>query len=750
MLAPVSSFNWITVFCFIISASCARSQDTREAHHHVREAVHDLGVVSVQLYAKAPVLMKEKVLLLNIWLKRVTWENSSGQHERSEVHGFAWAEDMDALNRNQEGHMLMGVDQNAWQPRLRLETPRGTVVNAQRVSDVVKDPQAKSSLRPFHFTFVLDAVHPSRCFKIYELSFPGYRSSFCLPLTSSRLCRRLVPEETEAPHVPALWALIFPLRSTGINGTHWEYHTRLIANRIFNYAVYQIGIGGAGVLLYADRMTRAGLERLPRISGLIGKGRLIMVTWDMPERSPMAYKYDQALVASHALLGLSSCGPSLMLLLGDLDEYLYSAFGHGWPSIHACVARSNARAGLYRIQRIDAATSRMDPSREAAWWVMPARSLSRHPIMSYDKLKREAMRPELCKVLALPSSRIVGFYVHDGYPMHGTSHLVSAECAFLVHIPNYWGPRAAVAAAAAAGGGGGVAAVAATEDSAAAATVAAAGGGLVGGIVLDSLDKLLNLDRLGGNAGGGDAVGGAAGVAAGDIRGGGAAAAAGKATDADYTPFKVSANWAVGPSATATLEGPSGILVGVGKGGGGSGTVMGSGRMRGGGTWHLGSSLGSNGGDGGWGDGIAGDRVVPLSGSVADGKIAAAAAAAATLAAANAAALAVAAATIMNATTETTTATEHASPASTDSRFSFTDISVYRNDVTKGVTVDANVAADADRWAALAAQKAKEARLEDEATRAGSGGNGAGSTTTRDNIDLEAILSAADDVALAS
>ncbi|GIL86389.1 hypothetical protein Vretimale_11668 [Volvox reticuliferus] len=747
MRVTVSASICIIVFIFNAFATCVRSQDTREVHHHLRDTVHDLGVVPVQLYAKAPVLVKEKVLLLNIWLKRVTWENSSGQHERSEVHGFAWAEDMDALNRNQEGHMLMGVDHNVWQPRLRLETPRGTVLSAQRVSDVVKDPQAKSSLRPFHFTFVLDAAHPGRCFKIYELSFPGYRSSFCLPLTSSRLCRRLVPEETEAPHTPALWSLIFPLRSTGINGTHWEYHTRLIANRIFNYAVYQIGIGGAGVLLYADRMARAGLERLPRIAGLIAKGRLIMVTWDMPERSPMAYKYDQALVASHALLGLSSCGPSLMLLLGDLDEYLYSAFGHGWPSIHECLTASNARAGLYRIQRIDAATSRMDPSREAAWWVVPARSLSRHPIMSYDKLKREAMRPELGKVLALPSSRIVGFYVHDGFPMYGTSHQVGAECAFLVHIPNYWGPRAAVAAAAAAGGGGGIAAVAATEDSAAAATVAATGGGLVGGTALEGLDSLLNTDGAGGIGASGSTVGKAAGGTAAGSRAGGASSAAVQATDAVYTPFKVSANWAVGPSATAALEGPNGILLGVGRGGGASGSSgTGTGRMREGGTWNLGS-------DGVQGAGRMGGRGAFRSGSAPGGEIAAAAAAAAALAAANAAAWAGKAAN--TATTTTTAATGQASTVAADSEGSVTDIGIHRDEVTSGGSGSANVAADADRLAALAAEKALVARLEGKATASKSvttktgSGVGAMFTTTRDNFDLEAILGAAEDSALA-
>ncbi|GLC75587.1 hypothetical protein PLESTF_001662500 [Pleodorina starrii] len=553
--------------------------------------------------------------------------------ERSEVHGFAWAEDLDAPNRSQDGRMLMGVDPNAWQPRLRLETPRGWVVHSQPVTEVVKDPRVTSSLRPFHFTFPLELKLSGRCFKLFEESFPGHRASFCLPTTSQRLCRRLVSEAAAAEgSPPALWSVVFPPRGIGVNGTHWEYHSRLGANRLFNYAVYQIGIGGAGVLVYVDRMTRAGLERVPRIAGLMSRGRLML-----------------ALVASHALLGTSSCGPQVMLLLGDMDEYLYSAYGHGWPSIYACLNNTDPRATLHRIQRSDVASTRLEPNREVAWWVLPARSLSRHPILAYDRLHREAMPPERGKVLALPSGRVLGFYVHDGVPMYGTSRVASGQCCFLLHIPNYWGPRSGAAAAS---GGGGV----------------------------DSLDLLFDLDGGGGGAATATAAGGGGGAAAAAAAGapGGAAVARSR----DYTPFRVSATWAVGPAATTALDAGSAV------GGGGGGRRRG-GRVRGGaGSWRVSDvvdddDLDDGGGSGGNGGG---------EGAVSAGTAAAAAVTA--LAAANAAAAVLAAAATMP--TKNTTAQAGGGGVA-----------------GSGADAGSKIAADADRLAALAAQKVKTGQVKE-------------------------------------
>ncbi|EFJ40478.1 hypothetical protein VOLCADRAFT_108141 [Volvox carteri f. nagariensis] len=582
--------------------------------------------------------------------------------------------------------------------------------------DAVKNPDVKSPLRPFHFTFSLDSKLPGRCFKLYEESFPGYRTSFCLPLTSERLCRRLLVSEstttTEGVQpVPALWSLILPLRSSGVNGTRWEYHTRLMANRIYNYVVYQVGIGGAGVLLYADRMTRAGLDRVPRIAALMAKGRLVVVAWDMAERSPLGYKYDQALVASHALLGLSSCGPGVMLLLAGINDYLYSAFGHGWPSIHACLIRDDPRVTVFRIQRIAVTTSRMDPHREAVWWALPARSLARHPIMAYDMMGREPMRPDLARVLAAPAGRVVDIYAYDGLAMYDTDKLASAGCGFLLHVANYWWPHSGAVLAATGGVGG---------------------GGGVGG--MDSFESLFHSDESEfGEAGRGRAGGG------GDNADGGGL---GGDTDANYTRFKMWPAWATNStpqgegSGAMTLPGllATGSEVGRthsggalrhdgGDGGDIDGNVGGSNGHQGGGR----SAVGGDGGDGN--AAVTGGLDVGGGGAAA-----AAAAAAAALAAAQSAAAAM--------------GSEATGGGGSDSYAGSLIGSGSADDSADGGT---EIAADADRWAALAADKAKEARAaEAAAAEAAATGSGGGNANTGLNEAGAAGMGATDEGATAT
>ena len=59
------------------------------------------------------------------------------------------------------------------------------------------------------------------------------------------------------------------------------------------HAPPQSAVGASGVLLYADRMTRAALERLPRVVAHVREGRLLVVGWEAGERQPLLYNYDQ-------------------------------------------------------------------------------------------------------------------------------------------------------------------------------------------------------------------------------------------------------------------------------------------------------------------------------------------------------------------------------------------------------------------------------------------------------------------------
>lgn len=57
----------------------------------------------------------------------------------------------------------------------------------------------------------------------------------------------------------------------------------------------------------------------------------VLLSW-LPHTALLcSINYDQTLVASHGLLGFSGCGTNLMLLLGDVDEFLHTASGKPWP-----------------------------------------------------------------------------------------------------------------------------------------------------------------------------------------------------------------------------------------------------------------------------------------------------------------------------------------------------------------------------------------------------------------------------------
>ncbi|KAG2489216.1 hypothetical protein HYH03_012240 [Edaphochlamys debaryana] len=337
----------------------------------------------------------------------------------------------------------MAVEHQRWQPKLRLETASGAVKMADSVlPQLPEDAGARSSLRPFHFSIPLDQSLPGRCYKLYDESNPGFRAPFCLPPLAGRLCRRLAPPNATSAAVPALWSVLQPFRSIGVPPSKWEAHLRATAARVNNYVNHVLGMGGQGVLLYADAMTRVALEHVSVLEPLTARGRLVWVSWPFPERSPLSYAYDMALVASHALLALGPCGTNLALLVGDVDEYLYNPFGRAWPELHSCLRETGGPdVSVNLLRRVDVASSVLSPSQEAAWWSFGARTMERHPIFAYNRLAKYPHRAELSKMVALPSQRVVSTFVHEGYPLHGRTMYANASCGFLLHVKNYWVPR---------------------------------------------------------------------------------------------------------------------------------------------------------------------------------------------------------------------------------------------------------------------------------------------------------------------
>ncbi|KAG2488084.1 hypothetical protein HYH03_013387 [Edaphochlamys debaryana] len=372
---------------------------------------------------------------------------------------------------------------------------------------------------------------------------PRQKAVFCLPASAEPLCARLAGTSTPttrsasasasattplpaataaaptAPAAPALWPMLPQPRSPGLNGSQWAAEDDRNAARVANFVAHYMALGAAGVLLYGDSYTREALSRHPALRRHAGS--LLLVPWRGRERA--AYNHDYTLMSSHALLGLSGCGTGVQLLMVDIDEFLYSVHGHGWPAMHECLARAAAPSlqqqqphgahattseggaaisedltdaagtagggaaaaagvgvveegqagvesgkkgqpqappaqpqlsiyghavpvrpgplGLYSIFRVDITSSRVTPEDEAARWAVAARSKAMHPLLAYDRIALDAHGPNRNKVLAVPASRLVKFFVHEAWPLHGAFVAGSPSCAFILHVVNYWAPR---------------------------------------------------------------------------------------------------------------------------------------------------------------------------------------------------------------------------------------------------------------------------------------------------------------------
>ncbi|PNH11881.1 hypothetical protein TSOC_001231 [Tetrabaena socialis] len=308
--------------------------------------------------------------------------------------------------------------------------------------------------------------------KLIEASYPKHKTAVCLPPVDS-VCSMLAPTPRNTDATPALWAAIGPVRHND-STRDWYLHHMQIAARVTHYVTYHVAMGVSGLLLYADVLTRHYLRQHPRVSRLIRTSQLRLVNWDLPERSHdeldgrgriLGYNYDQALFTGHAMLGLSACGANLMLMLTDLDEYLYSPqVGYRWPApIGSCMSACDP-ISMHTLSRIEVLSTKYTPEQEPGLWApvalpredvlgtsnpaesapniyLPATRLELHPLSQYDMIFRQPMKPDHNKPIVVPAAEVVSFYVHEGAPLHGSRRPVDAECLVLLHVPNYFRPR---------------------------------------------------------------------------------------------------------------------------------------------------------------------------------------------------------------------------------------------------------------------------------------------------------------------
>ncbi len=200
-----------------------------------------------------------------------------------------------------------------------------------------------------------------------------------------------------------------------------------------------------------------------------------VVSWaciSFPPPPPRSYNYDQGLTASHVLLGLSSCGANILVLNGDIDEYLFiPRAGRKWPEpwVH-CMGGGNIPtaknpATLYRFQRFEALTAAIRPENEPALWVKPGTLQTRfaagggaddtfqttppnatpHPLALYDVTYAKPLPINQIKQASLPAAWVVLFWVHESSVLHGRAQWLDYKCICILHIGNMFRTRRTVA-----------------------------------------------------------------------------------------------------------------------------------------------------------------------------------------------------------------------------------------------------------------------------------------------------------------
>ncbi|KAG2437528.1 hypothetical protein HYH02_011171 [Chlamydomonas schloesseri] len=372
-------------------------------------------------------------------------------------------------------------------------------------------------LRPYSLRFDLPpALANVTCFRLVERSHPGHKQPFCLPVdglgrgelrafaalprrfrnTSGidvgdevrpvSVCDQLAPPDRHNDSSPALWAVVGPPRHAH-SSRDWRLHLQQVAARVVHYLTYHLDVGLAGLLLYTDAVQRHYLRQVPAMRPYLRGGQLRLVQWDLPERNheddgrgrPLGYNYDQALVTSHALLGLSACGGNLLMLTTDFDEFLYPPTpGVRWPGPWAagCMPRQSpppqqVPVAVWGLVRFEVLSSTVGPQAEAQLWSELPQQQQEQPgggdasgggsggrtdaaaaggqagavvsplLAHYDRRGAEPLSRVHSKNIIMPGREVVSFFVHEGVPLYGVSQPLEPACLQLLHVSNYWRAR---------------------------------------------------------------------------------------------------------------------------------------------------------------------------------------------------------------------------------------------------------------------------------------------------------------------
>ncbi len=81
-----------------------------------------------------------------------------------------------------------------------------------------------------------------------------------------RLCAQLAPPEAHTAATPALWAVVGPVRDYAVTNAEWDKHSRRTAYLVHHYLSYHLAAGVSGLLLYADSLGRAMLQKEPLLA----------------------------------------------------------------------------------------------------------------------------------------------------------------------------------------------------------------------------------------------------------------------------------------------------------------------------------------------------------------------------------------------------------------------------------------------------------------------------------------------------
>jgi hypothetical protein len=184
----------------------------------------------------------------------------------------------------------------------------------------------------------------------------------------------------------------------------------------------------------------------PPLLRLVRQNRIVLIAWDGGESRGMkrhliwSKRYELRLVASHAILALSSLDVNLLQI--DLDEYIATPMAElqGKPLaqiVDSCSAAQGQDAEFSEVRLARFSTVCQDCDHltpEAFLWGQEAAEQwpDRHPLSFYTLINYA--EPEAGRSIAKPSA-MRAYYVHSGSVAEGYRQAVdlSEKCIFVLH-----------------------------------------------------------------------------------------------------------------------------------------------------------------------------------------------------------------------------------------------------------------------------------------------------------------------------